>query len=603
MKSLSILFSFIILSVVAQGQNLKKAFKYLNDNDFDRSKVIFDEATGIAEMATIAHYGIALIYSNKSYRSRDLYMAFDEIIKAQQNFDKVDASLMGKVDDYFSGLADIKKKRDEIEAELRQKVIDANTIEATKEFLKKANQSAYANEIKTLYAKQSFQQAMEYNTINAYEDYIKEFPTAKEVASAKQKIYALAYEDVVKANTLEALNGFVAKYPTAPQVEGAKSKIIQKEYEMVLMTGTDDAFDRFIQKYPETKQSEELKAKQLQMNYIQAKQLNTVSVYNNFLRKYPASPFAAELMPIRDSLAFEEARNKNTIEAYKDFINNYPNAKQVAKVMAIQKDLSYSKSELAALKAKEKFTSRNIYKVEYLKINTTDTNKRTISKTILYDAFGNAVKISEISLVGAKINIVRNFSENGRNLLKETKTIDGKTRYEVNYYYNEKDLLDSARRECFLPCEDGLPVGSYLFEYVYNNRNIKKVSIINKDGSYSKISNYTYNNQKLIAQELMEITEKGVVKNLKINYQYDFFDHLIQKTTFSGENDISAVETYFYNKAGDVTKFSSYDAFGKIRKSNHYDATGLLSTTDVEYPNDALANHTIVYKYFYKNEK
>ena len=603
MKSLSIIISLIILSLAAQSQNLKKAFKYLNNNDLDRSKVIFDEAANNPEMTAIAHYGIAVIYSNKTYRSRNLYRAFDEINIAIQNFDKVDPSLLKKLDEYFSGKADLKKKKNEIDAELRKNVIDANNIKTTEEFLEKAKLSAYISEIKLLYAKQSFQQTLEYNTINAYEDFIKSFPAAKEVASAQQKIYILAYDKVVKMNSLEAYRGFVAKYPAAPQVEGVKTKIIQKEYDMVLMTGTDDAFDRFINKYPGTKQAQELKSKQMQMNYIQVKQLNTVSVYNKFLRKYPASPFTSELTLIRDSLAFSEAKNINTKEAYKNFINSYPNAKQVPQVMAIQKDLSYSKAELAAFKQREKFTSRNIRKVKFIKINLSDTTKRAISKTVFYDKYGNAIKIDEITLVGARVQINRTFSENGRNLLKETKSVDRKPRYEITYFYNDKDLLDSAVKVCSRPCEDGLPVGRFSFVYTYDNgRNIKKLTVMSADGKYAKTSSYTINNQKLVAQELIQIVDNGKSTNLKVNYQYDFFDHLIQKSTFEGENNITAVETYFYNKAGDITKYSSYDGFGKIRKAHHYDATGLLISTDVEYPNDILANHEIVYKYFYRTE-
>ena len=604
MKSLSIIFALITLSIFAQGQNLKKAFKYLNDNDFDRSKVIFDEAVSHSEMAGIAHYGIALIYSNETYRSRNLYIAFEEINKSIQTFDKVDPSLLKKLDNYFSGLNDVKKIQSAIDGELMQNVVDANTLKATEEFLQRAKLSAYISEINTLYEKQSFQQALQYNTINVFEDYIKKFPSAKESITAQQKIYSLAYENVTKANTLEALNGFVGKYPKAPQVAKAKVQIVQKEYEMVLMTGTDDAFDRFINKYPNTKQAQDLKGKQLQMNYIQAKQLNTISVYNRFISKYPASPYTAELTLIRDSLAFEEAKKANTKEAYKNFINNYPNAKQVSKVMAIQKDLSYSKVELAALKTKEKYASRGIKKVEYLRINKNDTTKRVISKTIHYDKYGNAVKINELNIANVKIQIHREFSENGRNLLKETKLVEGKPRYEISYFYNDKDLLDSAIKKCFLPCEDGLTAGTYSLHYFYdNNRNIKELTVLKNDKTYAATYTYTINNQKLIAQEIIVINENGKVKNLKVNYQYDFFDHLIQKTTFAGENDISAVETYFYNKAGDVTKFSSYDAFGKIRKANTYDSTGLLISTDVEYPNDILSNHIIRYKYFYWREK
>ena len=211
MKSLLILLSLIVVSFNTQSQNLKKAFKYLNDNDFDRSKVIFDEAVSNPEMSAIAHYGIALIYSNNTYRSRSLYRAFDEINAALQNYDKVDLSLVGKLDNYFNGKADMKKKKNEIDAALRKKVIDANDIKVTEEFLSKAKLSAYIPEINKLYAKQSFRQALEYNTINAYEDYIKSFPMAPEAASAQQKIFSIAYDKVVKENSLEAYKNFVEK--------------------------------------------------------------------------------------------------------------------------------------------------------------------------------------------------------------------------------------------------------------------------------------------------------------------------------------------------------------------------------------------------------
>jgi TolA-binding protein len=601
MKSLKLIIALLLLSVFANGQNLKKAFKYLSNNDFDRAKVIFDEAVGIKDMAAIAHYGNSFIYSNRNYRSKDYYRAWDEIIKAETDFPQANKSLLEKLSSYFTGKADILKLKKHIDDVLFKQVTEANSITETEKFLAKAKLSAHYNDVKKLYAKQRFQQALEYNTINAFEDYIKEFPEATEVSAAKLKIYELAYAEVKTKGTLEAYKGFVEKYPEAPQVKEAQTVIIQKEYELVLLTGTDDAFDRFINKYPETEQAKELRAKQLQMSYIQAKQLNTVTVYNNFLKKFPASPYVAEITQLRDSLAFIEAKKLNTAEAYKDFVNKYPNAKQVPEVLAMQKDLSYSKAELKALKEKEKYASRNIKKVEFVKVDKRDTTKRKVVKTVYYDVYGNPVKTDEITIAGAHVVIERQYSDNGRNLLSEFKSVDGKPRYKVTFYYNDKELIDSARRLCYQPCEDGLPAGNFLFRYSYfPDRNVKEIVITNNEGTYLKKSTFKINNQKLVAQELVEITENGKTTNLKVNYQYDFYDHLIQKSTFSGENDISAVETYFYDKAGNVTKYSSYDAFGKIRKSNKYDGSGLLISTSVEYPNDSLQNHTIVYKYYFR---
>ncbi len=602
MKSLKLIFVLLLFVMPSQAQNLKKAFKYLSAGDFDRAKVIFDDAAKNPAMAPVAQYGLATLFSNPKYRAMDLYKAFDAITKAQKQFSAVDPSLLKKLSSYFSGAADVAKLKKTIDKALFEKIKTAGNIVETENFLKEAKGSAYYSEAQKIYASQSFKRAAEFNTINAYEDFIKKFPAAEELAAARQKIYSLAYEQVLKENTLDAYKAFVAKYPDAPQNVDAKSKIIQKEYELVLVTGTDDAFERFIQKYPDTKQAEELKIKQMQMNYIQAKQLNTVSVYNKFLKKFPESPYAAELSEIRDSLAFIEAKKANTAEAYKEFINKYPGAKQVPLVMAMQKDLNYSKAELAAIKKKEKYASRNIEKVEYYRVYKGDTAAAKVGKTVYYDTFGNAVKIEETTQAGAEVLIERSYSDNGRELLKETKSINGKPRYVTEFYYSKRELPDSARRTCFQACEDGLPKGSFAYKYTFDNsRNIKELVIESADGKYSKKSHYVINNQKLVAQELVEINEDGKISNLKINYQYDFYDRLIQKTTFSGENQITAVQTYFYDKEGRVTKFSSYDAFGKIRKSNKYDSTGLLISTRVEYPNDPLSDHTLIYKYYFRN--
>ncbi len=600
MKTFALMALTMLFVLNLGAQNLKKGFKYLQDKDFDRAKVIFDQSVSENTLSCFSFYGNALIFKDKAYRAHDLYRAFESAKKAVEYLPSADEGMWSKLSDYITDKEQVKKLLDEIDNLLYLQVKNENTIPASERFLKEATGSAYYKAVGAIYSNQRFLQAQEFNTIMAYEDFIKEFPEALEVPSATQKIYSLAYQQVVKADKLADYEAFIAKYPNSPQVEGAKVKIMEKEYEMVLLTGTDDAYERFIKKYPGTTQSAELRKKQIQINYVQARQLNSVNVYNNFLKKFPESAQVPEITVIRDSLAYLEAKNINTTQAYKEFITKYPNAPQVSRVMALQQSLNYSKLELAVMKNRQKFSSTNVRKAVFYKVDPIDSTKKTVVKTVVYDAFGNELEISETTTVGAKVDIKRVFNSTGTLMLEELKKVDGNDRYLRKYFYNENDLIDSARIICYQPCEDGLPQGTFKAVYSYfPDRNLKELVI--QGENYSKISTYTINNQKLVSQEFIKITEQEKVTELKVNYQYDFYDRLIQKSTFSGENTISAVETFFYNKAGDITKYSAYDALGKIRQSNSFNSYNMLTRSVVEFPNAPSNNHVLVCEYHYDN--
>jgi len=260
--------------------------------------------------------------------------------------------------------------------------------------------------------------------------------------------------------------------------------------------------------------------------------------------------------------------------------------------------LSYSKAELAYIKEKEKYASKNIKIVEYLKLDKKDSTIKQLFKTIEFDEFGNVIREIETSATGAKITTIRNFSKNGRQLLEEMSTQNNDLIYKVKYSYNNKGLLDSAQKTYADNCKDDLPVGTYTIKYRYDNsRNLAEKSLATYDNISSSKHSYTYNNQNLVAQEFIETNLSGKISKIKVNYQYDFYENLIQKTVFSDENAISSVETYFYDKAGNMTKFSMYDAFGKIKKAYKFNENGLPISTVVEFPNDTSQNYKMVYNY------
>lgn len=603
MKKSLLIIVLLSIGIASFGQNIKKAFKYYSTGEYDRAKVIFDEAIQNEEMASLGYFGIAKIFSNPKYRSHEDFIAYQNIELSLAKYNNLNASILKKVSDYFNGKSDILQLRKAVDLRLKKMVMETNTISMSEKFLDKIKTSAYYGEVQKFYASQRFEQCLQYNSIKSYQDYIKEFPKAPEAAKAQSFIYKLAYEAVQQQDDLEGYKNFLIQYPNSPEKAEVAQKILQKEYELALSTGSDDAFERFIQKYPNSDQAQILKDKQQQIFYIRAKQANSLEVYNRFLRKFPNSVFKAEISEIRDSLAYAKALSLNTEEAYKHFINAYPHAKQVAKVMSLQKDLGYSKLELKKIKEKDNFASNYIQKVVVYQMMSNDTTKQFLSQEIFYDKFGNITQEKGLDELKKSYNHTYTYSENGQRLMKEEKTIAGQLAYSKMYFYNNSDLVDSILLKCNNTCRNGLKPGEYHISMRYNNdRNLIEKVCKNADASYIEKHSFFINNQKLPAQELIETLEDGKIANLKINYQYDFFGNLIQKSSFSGENTISAVDTYFYNKNGKVSKFSSYDALGKIRKAFQYNEYNLIKRVEVEYPNDALSNHVLKYNYIRSQE-
>ena len=79
---------FLILNLIGFSQNIKKAFKRLNNLEFSKAEEIFKEFYIEDENHVGSNYGVAQIYSYETYNF-DLFKAYRYIMVAETNYSKL----------------------------------------------------------------------------------------------------------------------------------------------------------------------------------------------------------------------------------------------------------------------------------------------------------------------------------------------------------------------------------------------------------------------------------------------------------------------------------------------------------------------------------
>lgn len=598
MMKFSFLTALIVLVIGANAQSLKKGFKLIEEKEFDRAKVIFDQALANPGQASIANYGLTLIFESNDYHAHDLYKAYDNIWQAIETFKSADPEELSKLADYIKGYEGLEAKKTQIDDKLFEIVKLDNQIKSSTEFLSKCSRSKHYAEVETILSIQKYDEAKKFNSIPAYEQYLKEFPNSVKRNEATEEIHVLAYQKAITENSLKSLEYFLTTYPTAKQAAEVRNKLISKEFDLALMTATDDAFEGFIKKYPGTDKANELKEKQLQINYIQAMQLNTLAVYSNFVDKHPNSVYTPQVRALRDSLAFAETKKVNTPEAFRAFLAKYPDAKQAEQIRSLISDLSFSKQELKLIKQAQKISSLRVSTIESYKTEGIDTTKLRRVETKHYSKMGYVEKIVDNSQ-STEYQTIYTYDNSGRNILTEKMVEGGKlVSYQITYFYSQAELPDSAIITASNIYLNRFKPGTYKVIFAHDkNRNLVSKEIRAMEFDFNEKYTYVYNNENLLVEELITTNDAGNIKEEKYTYMYDFNENMIQKTHYQPLDKILGVESFTYDKNGNNTRMSAYDQFGKVKQNNNFNFDNQKTSTEYIFPSNEGENFKVFYKY------
>lgn len=282
-----LLFTFLILFAfqTLEAQNLKKAFKQLSKQKFEKAENEFNEILSEDSLNAGANYGLAMIYSHRANKNKDLFKSFKYIKKADEGFPSFDKSQMPDLIKYFTE-KNLQVQVRSIDDMLYKEIKRKKNEKLTDRFIKECSNSKNLGNIVEFRDKLTFQRVKRKNTLEAYNNYIEKYPFSKQNIEAKKLRNNIAFNQAKKQNKISAYDNFIKKYPAAQKVKEAKR--LRDE-----------------------------------IAFASAKKKNTPSAYHAFLKKYPNSHKATEARELKASKAFRVAKQKNTPKAYTIFLKDY----------------------------------------------------------------------------------------------------------------------------------------------------------------------------------------------------------------------------------------------------------------------------------------
>ena len=588
-----LLFIVVLLGIgeLAISQNIKKAFKALDDNNYTSARIIFTDAIENAETKAIGEYGMAVVYRNTSLRIEDMYRAFESISSSKKDYRSCSDKIKKKYKSYVNSDI-IEKESILIDELLFVQVKSKDDVSAYQKHIDLCETSKFHSQIIDLRNAKAYNIAVGYNTISSYSDFCDKYPDSKEYAQAKTIMYTMAWTKCQTKGKKKDYQEFINDYPNAPQIILAKDKLRKLEYNEALSKNTTVAFNSFIAKYPDSEEAKELKGEGAKSEYKKAEMFKSINVCESFLIRYPNSDYTARVTVIRDSLAYEAVIEKNTTEDYNLFIEKYPNAIQVPLVMAKMGNLIYTQEELQNIRAKFAIAQKNI---ENIKIYNS-YGGASIMQEKKFDIYGNCIYNFEQLLSDYSELSKSYFDESGDKLIKEELYVNNKIKTIANYTYDDKALISSVSTECKFNCIDNAE--NYVDSFSYDqNRNILSIKRYSNTAKLIESHIYTYNSKGYRITEVYKKISGDDYKTYNNTYSYNGKGYLIQKKV---ENEIGKtieVESTSYDNLDNKTSYSRYDARGTQTITYVYNKKGIVDHEIVKYKHDESIEDTRNWKY------
>ncbi len=565
----------LIIPIGIFSQNLKKAFKNLDDGKYTEARVVFNQAKAQQGMRSAAFFGLAKITATNGQPGYDLFKAYEQIKNAKKSFPQMDTKTMGKIEDYFSEAklnAEDKKVDDALFEYLKEK----KNEDLVRRYLNECKESIHYSEVTNYLSQLAFTKAKSFDTEIAFREFIKNYPKATEVNQAKERINELAWEKAQKENTPESFTIFIDEYPDAPQLDSAKQNLMQLEYDKAISRNNDAAFLSFIKKYPNSEKAAELQKKREDLAYNKAMKFKVLNVYQKFIDDFPQSKYTPEIVNYRDSLAFLSARKVNTNQAYVNFVNNYPNAKQVPLAMDLLGSLSFSKAELARMKEKSRIKENKLKSVNAFRVENADT---LIEITIEYDQFGNTILEIHQPEKNMVNKIEQGFDDKGELMLTRKVLVNGKLQKESAYTYFKEGLIKTESIKCYFDC--GKYPTEYINKYFYDDKRnlIRQIDSSSIDSNIIAEHKYQYNAQNLMVLEDVNYMD---TTNVSTTFRYDGSEHLVEKSTANQDGKILEVISFTYDAKGRKVSKKKFNAIGTINHKLTYGENGLVNLDEVQ---------------------
>lgn len=248
---------FVLLAIVflfsfkLSGQNASKGFQLLNQKKYIEAIETFGKAIDKKKDILASKYGLAVIYSDTSYKRYRYSRAYKHILYIEKKYLKLPPNELNELNTKY-GIDDIAIGK------LRLKILnnaffeakDKGDIESLKEFQLDFPNTEQSKAAIFLQNKLEFNAAVEANTPDAILEFIRKFPNAEEVDSARKILTAFeeeAFEYYTSEGEYEAILKFEKLYPN--YANKGKLNELKLRAEKAFKLGLDEPYSPAMEEY------------------------------------------------------------------------------------------------------------------------------------------------------------------------------------------------------------------------------------------------------------------------------------------------------------------------------------------------------------------
>ncbi len=334
MKILYIAAILALITICGYSQSSTKGFKYIEKAEYDKAIEVFTKYLEDDTASSVAHFGLALVFSNDNNPTRDYFKAWDSYFKANKSFSKITADETAFLKEYFT--ASDPRKRNKtirfnfdteekaIENKLIKYVREENNVAIAEHFLAVYPNSKYYENVLHIRNHIKFRTAEKANTLEAYNEFIKTYPDAAQIPKAINACYTLAFDIAKKENTIASYTTFITNYPKADQYFVALRNRDLLAFDDAKKRNTIESIEGFIDTYPKALQIMTARTILRKLLYDKAKEVNTLEAYNDYISKYPDGEYFVDIFNLKSNVLGQKMTeniqgNKEAIQWIKGF--------------------------------------------------------------------------------------------------------------------------------------------------------------------------------------------------------------------------------------------------------------------------------------------
>lgn len=429
---------FVFSNSFAQEGKIKKAYKYVEVNKFDKALQTLNSLKKDNEAHIIRDYHISKLYRNKQNHRYSLDTSYLVLKRCEKNIERAGLGVEVDVCDEFQVcFQKIQFIKDSIAWERYYEIRSTNDIEKLSSF-----KVMYSERLKVIEAAQGHIEYLEYiavlksSKIEDYLNYISKYPDNTYKDGLLKKIEELKYTVVLDKNELTEYKAFLIEYPDSEFRGKIEEKIELLALNNVLSKKSIEGCYDFIQNYPSSNNFQKVKRHLEQLKFKKVLGDNNIENIESFINEFPSSQYTDSLMPILDSLML----NKSLISNDPYFIRNY--LKKFPKNLSEPILIARIDSLIFILASK----SDDYDTIKKLIYNFKDSKHINLLKTKLESLYNEHMRKDFNSI---RLDILPGYEEGSLDLVKN------------EYSFLDNNLNENIRRNGFKHEEGGLYVKNF----------------------------------------------------------------------------------------------------------------------------------------------